>query len=188
MGQLNRDREVEIKLRVAGAEEGRATLEAAGFTVSKARAFEDNVLFDNAAHTLRQAGTLLRVREVEGAGVLTYKGPATPGRHKDREELEVPLPAPATMNTILSRVGFTPVFRYQKFRTEYTDGTGTATLDETPIGFYLELEGDPEWIDRTAARLGFAEADYVTGSYLRLYLDDCAARGVPPGDMVFARV
>jgi hypothetical protein len=39
---------------------------------------------------------------------------------------------------------------------------------------------------KTARTLGFAEADYITASYSGLYLQDCARRGVPPGDMVFA--
>ncbi len=59
-------------------------------------------------------------------------------------------------------------------------------VDETPIGVYLELEGSPTWIDRTVRRLGFAEMDYITTSYARLYLDWCEARCVEPGDMLFA--
>ncbi len=60
-----------------------------------------------------------------------------------------------------------------------------ATLDETPIGIYLELEGTPAWIDRTARRIGFREEDYITESYGRLYLDWCRKNRVKPGDMVF---
>jgi len=62
---------------------------------------------------------------------------------------------------------------------------GVATLDDTPIGVFLELEGAPGWIDRTARLLGFAEQDYITASYRSLYVDDCAARGIPPADMIF---
>ena len=160
-------------------------LAAAGFRITRPRVFEANTVYDDAGHTLRQAGTLLRVREVEGDGVLTYKGPAAPGRHKDREELEVPLAAPGTMHAILTRLGYAPAFRYEKYRTEYSDGTGDATLDETPIGTYIELEGEPDWIDRAARALGFTAGDYITASYLRLYLEDCARRAIPAGDMVF---
>ena len=38
-----------------------------------------------------------------------------------------------------------------------------------------------------ARRLGFAESEYITASYGRVYLDWCAARGAEPGDMVFER-
>jgi adenylate cyclase class 2 len=60
-----------------------------------------------------------------------------------------------------------------------------ATLDETPIGVYMELEGSPRWIDRAARRLGFSERDYITASYGRLYLEWCAAQKIEPGHMVF---
>jgi len=33
---------------------------------------------------------------------------------------------------------------------EWKDGEGHCVVDETPIGNFAELEGPPEWIDRTA--------------------------------------
>jgi len=58
-------------------------------------------------------------------------------------------------------------------------------VDETPIGAYMELEGNARWIDRTARQLGFAPAHYITASYGSLYFEWCRARGIEPGDMVF---
>jgi adenylate cyclase class 2 len=60
-------------------------------------------------------------------------------------------------------------------------------LDETPIGWYMELEGAPRWIDRTARELGFSEDDYITASYGALYQQWSPSRGVKPADMVFRR-
>jgi adenylate cyclase class 2 len=60
-------------------------------------------------------------------------------------------------------------------------------LDETPIGLYLELEGSPRWIDRTALRLGFRKADYITASYGRLYFLWCEQRGEHATHMVFQK-
>ena len=59
------------------------------------------------------------------------------------------------------------------------------TIDETPIGTFLELEGEPEWIDRTAALLGFTTGDYVTASYASLYLEYRQSNATVPMDMVF---
>jgi len=91
------------------------------------------------------------------------------------------------MAAILGRLGFRPSFRYQKYRTEMkqSSGPGTATLDETPIGTYIELEGSPSWIDRTARRLGYSEDRYITASYGRLYLEWCKRRRRKPAGMVF---
>ncbi len=97
-------------------------------------------------------------------------------------------PTPAAIAAIFERLAYRPVFRYEKFRTEYGQrgSSGIATVDETPIGVYLELEGEPSWIDSTARKLGFAEKDYITASYARLYMEWCQARGIAPADMLFA--
>jgi adenylate cyclase class 2 len=62
-----------------------------------------------------------------------------------------------------------PVFRYEKWRTEYLDGRGLCVVDETPIGIYAELEGEPEWIDSTADALQIPQEMRTTKSYGRLF-------------------
>ncbi len=163
-------------------------LRAGGFRVSKRRVFEANTLFDTANGQLRFSGRLLRVRQAGHGGILTYKGPEDAGKYKDREELEVEVSDPRWLADILTRLGFMPGLRYEKFRTEYRRAgeAGVATLDETPIGVYMELEGSPRWIDRNARRLGFPESAYITASYYGLYADYCRQRGLQPGDMTFA--
>jgi adenylate cyclase class 2 len=179
-------RETEIKLPAADAATARRLLRPAGFRVSRRRVFEANTVFDTPDTILRASQRLLRVREAGGVITLTYKGPPAVGRHKSREELELELSAAAPMAAILDRLGFRPVFRYEKYRTEYRQPgrAGVATVDETPVGVFLELEGQPRWIDRTARALGFGEADYITASYGRLYLEWCQRNGVAPGDML----
>lgn len=178
------NREVEIKLFLTDSAEGRRRLKRAGFGIAKRRAFEQNTLFDNGAQDLRQTGILLRLRTCGPRHILTLKGPAEPGRHKTREELEVDVSDRATFEEILTRLGYRPVYRYEKYRSEYRqpDSGGSAMLDETPVGVFLELEGPPEWIDRTAGTLGFAEADYITLSYAELHR---RVTGGETGDMVF---
>ncbi len=181
------NRENEIKLRIASADEGRRLLKSAGFQLRESRFFEDNMVFDTPSLSLRAENKLLRIRVERGRGLLTYKGPPEAGTHKSREEIETGIGNAEAYVAILERLGYRPVFRYQKYRTEFAiDGEpGVATLDETAIGCFIELEGPPEWVDCAARALGFSPADYITASYGRLYLDDCARRGVPPGDMLF---
>jgi adenylate cyclase class 2 len=182
----NKSQEVEIKLAVPGAAAARRLVRGKGFRVIKPRVFESNDVFDTPELRLRQSASLLRIRTVKREVKLTYKGPPQNSKHKSREELEVSASDAQTLAVIFARLGFQRVFRYEKYRTEFRRGrTGIVTLDETPIGTYLELEGPPAWIDRTARLLGFAERDYITLSYGRLYLDWCAQQGREPGDMVF---
>jgi adenylate cyclase, class 2 len=183
-------RENEVKLRVHDAAGGRRLLRRAGFRVSKARVFESNDIFDTGDRRIIGAGGVLRLREVNGRGTLTYKGAVRDtGRHKSREEIETDLDDPAAARLILERLGYRQIFRYEKFRTEFARPAepGHATLDETPIGVFIELEGPPRWVDRTARSLGFTAKDYITRSYGRLYLDDRATRGKAVGNMVFGR-
>jgi adenylate cyclase class 2 len=162
-------------------------LSTAGFRVSKRRVFEANTIVDTARGTLRRSGRLLRIREAGRLGILTYKGPAAIGKYKDREELELEVSDPRKLSKILSRLDFAPKFRYEKYRTEYRrpGEAGTAMLDETPIGVYLELEGAPAWIDRNARRLGFAESDFSTASYYGLYAAYCREHKLPVTHMTF---
>jgi len=179
--------EVEVKLRLPSAAAGRRILRQQGFRVVRRRSFETNTVFDTPFHKFRKRGELLRLREVAGRTVLTYKGPAVPGKHKMRPELELGISDVEAFSLILKHLGLRPVFRYEKYRTAYSaDEAGTVALDETPIGVFLELEGEADWIDHTAARLGFKESSYITDSYGRLYLEHCRRRRIQPTHMVFS--
>lgn len=180
--------EIEIKLRPSiGLTQIREQLLNDGFEISKPRVFESNTVLDTVDMKLRQARGLIRIRRVGESAILTYKGEPQPGKHKSREELEIEVSDAAKLESIFSRLGYSRVFRYDKFRTEFQKNgdPGTVTLDETPIGLYLELEGTPEWIDLTATQMKFIEADYITQSYGSLYLAFCKENGIVPSDMVF---
>ena len=179
--------EIEVKIRLAGTESIHRLLETAGLAVSVPRQFESNTLYDTAENKLQHQGVLLRLRQVGSRNVITWKGRTAPGPYKSRPELETTIGSWETLHAILIELGFRPSFRYEKYRTEFAleDEAGVVTLDETPIGDFLELEGPGDWIDRTAHRLGFSQQDYVVESYGRLYLADCERRGVQPTHMVF---
>lgn len=163
----------------------RERLNALGARESRPRVFEQNIVLDTAESSLRKKGELLRLRSAGDDRVLTYKGRGEPGKHKSREEIEISFDHADKLQLIFERLGYKVSFRYEKYRTEFQWDGGTITLDETPVGQFLELEGTPEWIDRTAAELGFQESDYLTGSYAELYRDFCQKQGRPVRHMVF---
>jgi adenylate cyclase class 2 len=180
--------EIEIKLRLPDKlEKIRRTLRDQGFRVSKSRTHESNVLFDTPKRLLRTHGKLIRVRRIGVHTLLTFKGPSEPGRYKKRREIEMSFPDANAIELILNEIGYHPIFRYEKFRTEYAKrpSLGKVLLDETPVGNFLEIEGSPRWIDRTARLLGFSTADYITRSYGYLYLAYCRERRTRPKDMLF---
>ncbi len=176
-------REIEVKLRLEDVAAVRAALRGLGARLTRERHFEDNVLFDDAAGSLRSQGSLLRLRRVGSAGLLTFKGPREIiAGLKSREERETGVADPDVLHVILARLGFQPVFRYQKYRESWSHRGQAIEVDETPIGAFLEIEGDREGIGAVAAELGYRPQDYVGESYVGLFF---ASGGT--GDMVFDR-
>jgi adenylate cyclase class 2 len=182
--------EIEIKLRLpADLSKIRRTLRRLGFRVAEARTHETNVLFDSPKDPLDKQGKIIRIRRVGRYNLLTYKGPSKSVRYKKRHELEVYVSDPDVVEEIFKKIGYQPVFRYEMFRTEFVGPSkkdGKVLLDETPVGNFLELEGAPRWIGRTARLLGFSDADYITGSYGYLHMLYCRELGIRPKDMLFA--
>ncbi len=183
----DRHREIEIKLRFENAQEARRRLLGLGAVESEPRLFEDNVLFDRSEDPLHVARRALRLRRVGDRAIVTFKGPVEgQHRHKVRVEHETDVADGDAAERILEALGFTPRWRYQKYRTEFkVDDQVHACLDETPLGCFVELEGAPDAIDRAAERLGFSVNDYVTASYRKLLELEAGRRGKQPWDLIF---
>ncbi len=181
-------REVEIKFFVSDLKALQRKLRAAGFRRITPRTHEMNTLYDLPGMLLRRRGELLRVRRYGKEWTFTHKAVARAGRHKSRTETETTVRDGAKLEGILRALGFQPTFRYEKFRSEWSDGHGHVVLDETPIGNVAEIEGSPRWIDRTAKRLGVAPTDYVTASYATLFFDWKAGTGSTAEEMTFKAV
>lgn len=188
--------ETEIKLPIAdSAADALHRIEQHGYRVRNPRVLQVDQVFDRPGGDLRNARQLLRVRSENGRATLTYKGPPFPGPYKSREELEASTGDTAALLSILDRLGYVPSFRYEKYRTTFElpgepdaapgSAPGILSLDETPIGVFLELEGPEYWIDRTALRLGFSPENYLTVSYAALYQDYVSAHGGIP-NMLFS--
>ena len=165
--------ETEIKFRVDDSAGLASRLAAAGFHLDTPRSFESNVLYDFPDRRMRARTEILRIRNYAGRNVVTHKRlpDDRPGedRHKHRIETETEVADGDALAGVFRALGLVPAFRYEKWRSEWSDGEGHCVIDETPIGNFAELEGTPEWIDRTAARLGIAAQATMTLSYGRLF-------------------
>jgi adenylate cyclase class 2 len=179
--------EVEIKLPAADSEAGRSKIDAAGFVVIAPRVFEENLVLDSPSGTLRQSGLLLRIRRAGDSVTCTFKGHEIPGPHKRREEREFRASDFDEALALFRGLGYSPAFRYEKYRTEFARSgePGHVTLDETPVGVFIELEGEAQWIDAAARELGFSRDDYILASYGRLYAEWRKKHPEAPADMIF---
>jgi adenylate cyclase, class 2 len=122
--------------------------------------------------TFKGPGTSLRKGSKKGSK--RAPKPASGARYKVREEHELRIADHEEMPRILEALGLRPWFRYEKFRTTYgLPGIAhlKVELDETPIGLFLEIEGERGAIDRSAELLGFARSDYIDVSYGALFME-----------------
>jgi len=177
--------EREIKLRFDSAEAARVAVLGAGATPVRSRRLQEDCLLDTADEALHVRRCVLRVRIESGKSLLTFKGPVQPSVVKLREELETVIGDGPLVLRILEELGFRVWFRYQKYREEFALDDVIVAVDETPVGAFVEIEGGDRGIVETAGALGRGPADYLLDSYRRLYMLDCDARGVAPGDMLF---
>ena len=159
--------ERELKFRVEDLSELRARLlDLAAERTSKSQA-EDNWVFDR-GDELRESGCLLRLR-LDGHGTLvTFKGPAQfEGAVKVRSEYETRVDDPEAMRSVLEQLGYRAVNRYQKMREEWHVGGILVALDNTPMGDFVEFEGDGA--EKLSERCGFEEKDAELKNYVELY-------------------
>jgi adenylate cyclase class 2 len=213
-------RETEVKLRILNPQSFLRALKKLGAKPSSPRVHEHNLIFDTPEGGLAKHGQLLRIRtetpspsgkklsakKTASRTILTFKSPpeqlaigpgsASPSdrRYKVREEIELTLTDPASLQRIFEGLGLKGWFRYEKFRTPYRLPSRLSwakdlviDFDETPIGTFIELEGPGPAIDQAAHKLGYSSRDYVLKNYLVLYLDDCKRQNCTPSDMLFPK-
>jgi len=181
--------ETELKIPVPDLETVRRNL--AGSTEAHlvhATEREVNTLLDTADGELAGSDRLLRLRWIGDRALLTWKGPARfEGAVKHREELEIVVADVEQLASIFERLGYLPVVRYEKDRESWQVGQVTVTLDHTPMGDFVELEGPADRLIALASDLGIDPGGAVRGSYISLWQDHRQARPelALPQDMVF---
>jgi adenylate cyclase class 2 len=117
---------------------------------------------------------------------LTFKGPARfEAGTKSREEQETSVSDPDAVERILTALGLERRFRYEKRREEWDLEGCVIALDETPIGTFVEIEGDPSAIRRVLQRLGLDFSKAIPYTYAELYRRRRRDDSSLPNDMIF---
>ncbi len=176
---------VERELKFADTDHGRVRdrLQELEAETKGPTAFEDNWIFDRDGE-LMAGQRLLRLRLDRQGARLTYKGAATfEGSVKVRPEHETRLEDAAAIRLILESLGYRAVRRYQKYREEWRLGSIVISLDHTPIGDFVEVEG--EGCETVARRLDLDPEKLEKRNYLQLYEDFLKEHPDAPPDMIF---
>lgn len=185
---MSSNQEIEIKFRVDNLRALSRSLRRAGFRRITPRTHEMNTLYDLPGQPLRKRGDLLRLRKYGSKWVLTHKAKGKTGRHKTRSEIETQVADGKKMEGILRALKFAPTFRYEKFRSEWSDGQGHVVVDETPIGNFGEIEGASRWIDQTARELQISTDSYMTDTYSELFFQWKKRSRSQAKEMTFAAI
>ncbi len=183
------EQEIEVKFLVRDLAAIAARLQSLGARLSAPRVHETNLRFDTPDGALTRARRVLRLRQ-DAASVLTYKGPAAPGEQVSmRQEIEFTVSDFQAARRFLEALGYQVSVTYEKYRAMYSLGDLVVTLDEMPFGSFIEIEGpDAASIQAAAADLRLDWGARSVASYLALFSQLCAARGLPARNLMFAEL
>jgi adenylate cyclase class 2 len=178
--------EIEVKIKVESLAAVEQKLKAAGATLKAGRVYERNVRYEDAGETFTPAARVLRLRQ-DTQVRLTYKEPHDPvgGGVWARTELEVTVSDFETADLLLQKLGFHAAWTYEKYRTTYELEGCEVVLDEMPFGSFIEVEGEPDTIERALSALGLADAPRITASYSDLFFRVQARLGLSFRDLTF---
>jgi adenylate cyclase class IV len=154
--------ELEVKARITNVPELRRRLRRAGATVQFRGGMSDR-RYDR-GRVLTREDEVLRLRTYRPAGrthphaVLTWKGAASArsgGRYRHRLELELEIPDPRALHTVLSRLGYRVTMAIDRRVEVYRLGHAILRLERYPrMDTLLEVEGSPAAIERAIAATG----------------------------------
>lgn len=147
------DQEIEVKFLLSDYEKLMRKVRALNLVCTRERAHELNLRFDQPDRRLSSQRQVLRLRKDKQA-ILTFKGPGVlEGDVLMRKEIETVVSDFEAVSRILAALGYEIIMMYEKFRANYLMAAATLSIDETPLGLFVELEGDSPQAVREAAEL-----------------------------------
>ncbi len=165
--------EIEIRFKIKDVKKLREKLRKIGAKCTEHWDGYD-VIFDR-KNELKKDGRTLRMRFRKQWGKkakLTYKDPYKKHFLKIREELEVWIESSQIFFTILRKLGFEPIIRYEKRTNLWEYKKIELVIEELPrIGYFTEIEGSEKEIRRFAKILGFDIQKGVKKSYRKCFAE-----------------
>ncbi len=180
------DQEREIKFYIQNLEAVDQRLHICGADLARERTLEINLRFDTADLSLYKSGRLLRLRQDDRARV-TYKADArVEGGVIARTELEFTVDDFATARKLFEALGYQVTVMYEKYRRVYHIGDVEVTLDELPLGNFVEIEApNNTLIEAAAEMLGLDWSKGIATNYLGLFEIARSRRGFTFNDLSF---
>lgn len=161
--------ETEVKIRIQDIDTTIKKILQHGAQLTKERYLEENTLYDFPSRLLTSKRQAIRLRKANRKAFLAFKGtPQKSRKFKIRDEFETEVKNERQTKKILKSLGLVPSFSYKKHRRIFRKKRLKICMDETPIGNFLELEGEREDIVRMAEALGFSKREFIKSDYIQL--------------------
>ncbi len=160
-------REIELKGVVDDESASRARLVAAGGRLVFEGELKDR-RYDTRDRTLFGRNEVLRLRVAKGSdgqrARLEFKGPSSfPDGYKLREEIGSLVDDAETLHAILGALGFVVTREIDRHIASYDFGGTMVRFERYPrMDTLVEVEGEPQQIERAIAALGIARAAFNT--------------------------
>lgn len=184
--------ELEVKFLLSDPAALILRLEQSGAALISGRTHEYNLRFDTPERALSQSFRVLRLRK-DAAVRVTYKGPGSLEQGvRARVEIEFVADDFHAARALFEALGYEPIFIYEKYRTTYrlpagSTGEVEVVVDETPLGTFIEIEGEDAGDIRLAAdHLGLDWDARIVESYLFLFETVKRSLALPFRDLTFA--
>jgi adenylate cyclase class 2 len=176
--------EIEVKFRISDPEDMRSKLKKTG-AYTRGSVTERNITFDGKEGEFGNDMKMLRVRD-DGKVTITYKGESQKSRFKHRKELDLNTDDFSKSVEMLKSLGFQPAWSYEKVRENWFLGKALISIDRLPnLGYWLEIEGSEEDIDKTIEALGLNPGEGITKTYRKIFQEYCEHNNMEFQDMVF---
>jgi adenylate cyclase class 2 len=163
------DQEIEVKFLLKDYSALMQKISDLQLPCSQERIHEFNLRYDFPDGSLVAKKQVLRLRKDTQAR-LTFKGPGIMEQDVlTRKEIEVEVSDFDATNRLLEALGYQVIMMYEKFRANYLMDKLVLSVDETPLGLFIELEGEsPAQVRKAADVLGLDWDARINLSYSAL--------------------
>ncbi|NLC28903.1 MAG: class IV adenylate cyclase, partial [Chloroflexi bacterium] len=136
------DQEIEVKFLLKDLTALIQKIDQLNLSCTQKRVHEFNLRYDLPDGHLVAKKQVLRLRQ-DTQALLTFKGPGVLDEGVLlRKEIEVSVSDFDTARRLLEALGYQVIMMYEKYRANYLMDGVILSVDETPFGLFIELEGE----------------------------------------------
>lgn len=163
------DQEIEVKFLLKDLTALIQKIDQLNLSCTQKRVHEFNLRYDLPDGRLVAKKQVLRLRQ-DTQALLTFKGPGVLDEGVLlRKEIEVSVSDFDTARRLLKALGYQVIMMYEKYRANYLMDGVILSVDETPFGLFIELEGEsPAQVKSAASLLGLDWRQRINLSYSAL--------------------